>query len=233
MKFSAVFDHHGKVFRSQLACSTGGRAFRAYIVNICNGYHWSVSKQDRSVRYQPELHHIIASNRRDVRKFITIQIYISPNRWLLFKQTQPCCLNTTVALHVRRRGWQDDSTGRTSDAGLGKMGSIIPLVALDLIFADPFAGSITWFSQCWSFPCSSLEHKHQKRPKLQRPRIDPPPSLESFPVQMICIKTNKAYYFIYFSSIFTLSLGLCFCHQCCTWRQKRNDNIISITSTEK
>lgn len=34
---------------------------------------------------------------------------------------------------------QDDSTGRTSDAGLGKMGSIILLVAPDLIFTDPVA----------------------------------------------------------------------------------------------
>lgn len=162
--------HHGKVLDPSWPAALAGEPLHSYIVNICNGvnvtgYHWSVSKQDRRVCYQPELHHIIASNRRDVRKFITTQIYISSNRWLLFKQTQPCCPNATVALHVRRRGWQDDSTGRTSDAGLGKMGSIILLVAVDLIFADPFAGSVTWFSQCWSFPCSSLGIQTSKAAK--------------------------------------------------------------------
>lgn len=40
---------------------------------------------------------------------------------------------------MRRSGRQDDSTGRTSDAGLGKMGSIILLVAADLISTDPVA----------------------------------------------------------------------------------------------
>lgn len=69
---------------------------------------------------------------------MTTRIYKSSNRWLLFKQTHPCSLNM-AAVHVRRAGRQDDSTGRTGDAGSGKMGSIILLEAPDLIFADPVA----------------------------------------------------------------------------------------------
>lgn len=70
--------------------------------------------------------------RKAVRPVMTTPIYKSSDRWLLFKQTQPCCLNM-AAVHVRRSGRQDDSTGRTTDAGLGKMGSIILLVAPDRI----------------------------------------------------------------------------------------------------
>lgn len=57
------------------------------------------------------------------------------------------CLQTDTALLLEYDGGcareaqagKDDSMGRTSDAGLGKMGSIILLVAPDLIFMDPVA----------------------------------------------------------------------------------------------
>lgn len=75
-------------------------------------------------------------SRSHVRPVMTTPIYKSSDRWLLFKQTQPCCLNM-AAVPVRRSGRQDDSTGRTTDAGLGKMGSIILLLAPDRISTDP------------------------------------------------------------------------------------------------
>lgn len=119
-----------------------GKPLCTCIVNICNGvscgltgYHWSEHTQHLSVRYQSELHHNI---RKAARPVTTTRIYKSSNRWLLFKQTQPCCLNM-AAVHVSRSGRQDDSSSRTGDAGLGKMGSFILLVAPDLIFTDPVA----------------------------------------------------------------------------------------------
>lgn len=95
------------------------------------------------------------TNRSDVRKVVmpvmTTRIHKSSDGWLLFKQTLPCSLNM-AAVHVRCSGRQDDSTGRMSDAGSGKMGSIILLVAPDLIFPDP----VTMF-------CSSVRGKRQLR----------------------------------------------------------------------
>lgn len=107
-------------------------------------YRWSVSTRYRRVRYQLELHHIITPNQRDVRKLITAQIYISANRWLLFKQTQPCCLNTM--LHVRRSGRQDDSAGQDKRCRVGKDGICHSPSSSRSYLHRSFCSVCKWFS---------------------------------------------------------------------------------------
>lgn len=93
------------------------------------------------------------------QSFITAGIYISSSRWLLFKQTQRCCLKVKESPRVRRsnrRLNRQDDRGRTCKDGICRSSryhllrschSVVPLCAQQK--------TITWFYLWWCFHIQS------------------------------------------------------------------------------